>query len=514
MFERRERRGDSPRRLTETVIRGAGYAAIGYGLTQFLTFVSYLVLAHVVTPSEFGVFAAGSIFVGLTGLFVGSGMIAALIQRRDRLEEATNTALISTVSAGIALSVLALVVAPIVGHLFRSDQVGAVAAVLSGVLLLDATTIVPEALMQRRFSFLRRMVVQPLGVSVFGVTAVAAAANGAGVWGLVVGTYASKVVQAIASWALVRWRPQPRLASFAMWRELAGYGRHVVTGELLRRVEAQIPTVLLGRFVSTASLGEFQYALRVAAMPFGALVDIVAYVLLPAFARISHDQARLRGAFLRALRWVCVIAFPMSFILVPLGEPLVVLLFGEPWRQAGVAVMAMFALSAGHAFDSLASEVWKASGRPHMLPRLHLVSALLSATFMVLLIPFELVGVAIAVSISSIGVATYAILSVRKTLDLALARMLAEIWPPAIASGLMVAVVYPLEQMAASSERGTAAGLGLLVGEAAVGAAVYLAVLCVVARDRARDLHAVVRVVARRLHPPGSQPHSEAGPRR
>jgi PST family polysaccharide transporter len=456
MSERRERRGDAPRRLTETVIRGAGYAAIGYALTQFLTFISYLVLAHVVSPSEFGVFAAGSIFVGLTGLFVGSGMMAALIQRRDRLDEATNTALIS-VSAGTALSVLALAVAPVVGHLFRSNQIGAVAAVLSGVLLLDATTIVPEALMQRRFSFLRRMVVQPLGVAVFGVTAVAAAANGAGVWGLVVGMYASRVVQAIAAWALVRWRPQPRLASFAMWRELAGYGRHVVTGELLRRVEVQIPTVVLGRFVSTASLGQFQYAFRVAAMPLGALVDIVAYVLLPAFARISHDQERLRAAFLRALRWVCVIAFPMSFILVPLGEPLVVLLFGEPWRQAGVAVMAMFALSAGRAFDSLASEVWKASGRPHMLPRLHLVSVLLSATFMVLLMPFELVGVAIAVSISSIGVATYAIISVRTALDLALARMLAEIWPPVVASGLMVAVVYPLEQIAASGERGTAA---------------------------------------------------------
>ena len=68
----------------------------------------------------------------------------------------------------------------------------------------------------------------------------------------------------------------------------------------------------------------------------------------------------LAAAVLTALRWMAVIAFPTSLILLALGEPLTVLVFGAQWRPAGRAVAAMFAFSAGSVLASLASETWKA----------------------------------------------------------------------------------------------------------------------------------------------------------
>ena len=73
--------------LTGTVVRGTALAGIGYALSQILTLASYLVLARLVTPSEFGLFTAGLVMVGLARLYTESGMLAALVYRRDRLEE-------------------------------------------------------------------------------------------------------------------------------------------------------------------------------------------------------------------------------------------------------------------------------------------------------------------------------------------------------------------------------------------------------------------------------------------
>ena len=35
-------------------------------------------------------------------------------------------------------------------------------------------------------------------------------------------------------------------------------------------------------------------------------------VLMPALARISHDEKRFRAAVLRALHWICIVACPLS----------------------------------------------------------------------------------------------------------------------------------------------------------------------------------------------------------
>jgi O-antigen/teichoic acid export membrane protein len=87
--------------LGETVVRGISIAGGGYALSQAVTLGFYLALARLATPEDFGLYAAASVVLGVGFLFTDSGMLAALIHRRDRIEEAANTALISTVLAGI-----------------------------------------------------------------------------------------------------------------------------------------------------------------------------------------------------------------------------------------------------------------------------------------------------------------------------------------------------------------------------------------------------------------------------
>ena len=226
-------------------------------------------LARLVTPVELGQFAAGSILVGIGLLFADSGMMAAVIHRRDRLEEAASTAVVATVVAGILLALAALAASPLIGLFFDSATVAAVAAAMAGVLLLQSARTVPHALLQRRFSFLRRLVVEPVSAVAFSVAAIVATSAGLGVWGLVVGQYAAVMTDLVLSWVLVRWRPNLRLVSVATWRELIGYARHVVASSAVRLIGDRIPIAVAGGFVGTAALGQFQYAHRIVVTPTG-----------------------------------------------------------------------------------------------------------------------------------------------------------------------------------------------------------------------------------------------------
>ena len=491
---------ERPPGLAGVVLRGVGFAGAGYGSSQVLTFATYLALAKLITPGAFGMFAAGSIVAGVGTIVGESGMLAALIHRRDRLDEALNSALLATAAGGILLTILGLATSPLVGLYFHSNTARDVAAVMAATMFLRLIALVPDAQLQRRFSFFRRVIIDPLSVVAFAAGAVTAGAYGLGVWSLVIGTYAAALVNVVAAWALAGWRPHPSRASVAMWRELARYGRSVVGAEFIRRVTMEIPVIALGRFSGAGALGQFTYSFRVATQPLRALVNVGGYVLLPAFSRIAPERERFQMAVLRALRWVSATSFPVGMLLVPLGTPAVVLLFGETWRDAGYGAMALAGYCAALSLDSLASEAWKAYGRPDMLPRMHGLSFVLTVICVGALVTFGLVGVTIGMSVSAIGVAAYAIWGMSKALGISISSLEREIWPAALASVLMGGGLFLLEHFIVEADRhGTVVGLFLVAGEAVLGLVVYLLLLSVLAPATTRELAAGSRRLSARL---------------
>lgn len=492
--------------FTGTVLRGAGFSGAGYVLGQALTLGFYLVLARLATPTDFGQLAAGMILVGIGLIFTQTGTLAAVIQRRDRVDEAAATAAVSSVAAGLTFSLLALAASPLVGLLF-SSEVGAVAAAVSGLLFLRSLTSVPSALLQRRFSFLRRLVVEPATTIAFGVVAIIGTSSGMGVWGLVLGHYAGAVVEVSLSWGLVRWRPDLRLVSFSMWRELISYGRHVVAGNAVLRAGAEIPTALLAGFTGLAALGQYRYATRIATMPFAVLLSAASYVLFPAFARIAEEPERYRAAVRRSLRWMAVVGMPLGLILLPLGEPIATLVFGEVWRDAGFAAMALCLLPAGRALISVCSETLKADGRPQIVTRMHLVEVLVSIVAMALLLPFGLVGVAAGISVGAAAGCAYALRGLARSMALDLRAIVRDVMPPTAAAVTMAAVLTPLEQLVFdAAARDIAPGLALLTAEAMIGGAIYVVALRILAPDALGEMRRTVRSIR------FSEPTPEASP--
>jgi O-antigen/teichoic acid export membrane protein len=460
--------------LAGTVMRGVTVAGGGYALTQILTGVAYLVLARLATPTEFGQLTAGTILVGLAGLFTESGMASALVYRRDRIEEAAATGTVSTILGGIAFSLISLALAPVIGALFHSSTVTGVAAAASGLAFLHTSAVVADALMQRRFSFVRRTIVEPVAIVAFGVTAVVLTANGLGVWGLVIGQYAGALVETTLSWILARWRPNLRLASFAMWRELISYGRHTIVATGIIRVGEKVPVFLLGRYTGTSALGQFQYGTRVATLPLSMIMAASSYVLFPAFARIATERERFHAGVQRALRWMAVLATFGGMILIPLGKPLVVLAFGSVWAAAGDAVTALAFFVVARAVSSLLVETLKAHGRPDIVVRMNALELAIDTVAMVALLSFGLVGVCIGLTIGAVVRSAYALHRVDRVVGLRLRDMLKAIGPPLIAGLVMVAVLLPLETLVIqAADHGTFVGLILVALEGMGGIAIY-----------------------------------------
>jgi O-antigen/teichoic acid export membrane protein len=462
---------------------------LGNLLTQVLTFASYVVLARLASPEVFGTLAAGWTIVGASSFLVESGMGSALIQRQDRLEEAAATATVATFGAGIGLALLALVLSPVVGLFFHSHEVGLVAAALSGMLFMNAATVVPDALLRRRFSFLRRGVVDPIDAVSYGIVGATLLALGLGVWGLVIATYVSGLVRITAVWLFIRWVPNLRLVSFAMWRDLARFGRHIVASELLGQVRGIANTALLGRFLGLAPLGEYRFGWRMATQAAIPVTTAGAYVLFPAYARIADDSERFRDGFLRSLRLVSAFALPVSFALVALGPQIAVAFLGDQWRPAGDVLAALAGVTAMFPLIILANEVFKAANRPHLVARVSLALTIGMVAATIALLPLGVTAVAGGISLAYLLTGVYALGKVARVFALPLKTLGAELSRPALASAAMAGVLALFAAFVVHVDGEPASvRLGWLTAEVCLGILVYGLVLRILAPSTVREL--------------------------
>jgi PST family polysaccharide transporter len=486
---------EGPSRLTTAVIRGAGVTGAGVLLTQVVTIVSYAVLGRLAGPAVFGAFAAAWTLVGFSTIFVESGMSAALIQRKDRLDEAAATAVVSTFAAGLGLSALALVLSPVLGLYFGSREIGVIAAGLSGLLFLHAAAVVPNALLRRRFSVIRFGVIDPINALVYGVVAAVTLAAGWGVWGLVIATYASALLRASIAWLLAGWLPDLRAASFAMWRELARYARSIVASEFLNQVSGIANTLLVGRFLGLAPLGGYRFGWRMATQA-AILTGSAAYPVFPAFARIADEPDRFRASFLRAIRLMAVLAIPAGVALIPLAEQLAVVLLGERWRSTGHVLAALAGVTVCLPLLTLAAEVFKAANRPHLVARVSLFLTVGSLAFMAAGLPFGVAGVAGGVSLAYALASVVALRGVGRVLVLPLRRIVAELVRPSLASvGMLLALTAFVEFVARVDNEPTGIRLAWLAAEILFAALSYGLILAVIAPSAVAELKLALRTL-------------------
>ena len=471
--------------LSGSVGRMARASALAQLFGELVSFVQTIALARLLTPTDIGIFAAGTVLTTLFTNFVEGGLRAGLVQRQGDTADADETVFWVTLMAGAAASLGSLAAAPVIGIIFNSRAAGLVAAATAGVLLIHSLTNVPESVLQRELSVKRRLIVGPAIAVSYAVVAVGLAALGWGVWSMVAGTYASYIAWVVSLWMITSWRPRRGHASFAMWRELARFGFPLLLGSIGFRLRTAGETLVVGRGLSTSALGFFRYGQRIARIPQSGIIEVGATTLFPAFARIVGDRERFAAAYLRALHWSMVGGAAGTGLMIAAGEPAVVVLFGEKWRGAGVALVAMSGLNIGTAMSCAPQDAIKAYGRTRLINWFTLADLFLGLAFLLVLIrPFGFVGASLYISLTSLVTAAIMLGLAQLVVTVPLRRVLAVLATPMPSLLVATGATWWLEHdLLRSDTRGPILAVALLAVDALVFCLVYLAVLTVFARS-------------------------------
>ncbi len=328
-----QRRGRTSRAVLASYV--AQFAGAG------LSVATRLVLARLIVPDEWGLFAEAIAVLGIAGVI----RIAAMDQQLVRSDDPPwGAALLLQLLNGSVIYLGLIAGADLFS--FFSPELPVVLRFVALAGFIHALAFVPESFMYRNLLLARGLPAVLGSALTNAATSMLLAWQGWGVWSLVGGLIASQLVSAICLWWLfgpsipLRCTLQGGLLLFVQ-------GRYLLLLALLTAAASQANVSILGILLSPEEVGLYSMAFSLVGWPLRLLEQAFHNVAYPAFAQLRHDRPALGRRFLSITQLVTAVETPVFIALFFSADAVVPFVLGDRWVLAApfVRFLALWAIS-------------------------------------------------------------------------------------------------------------------------------------------------------------------------
>lgn len=363
--------------LKHRTIKGMSWSAADAFLGQGVTFLFGIVLANILSPQEYGLIGIVTIFTTiLTGL-VDSGLSNALIRKADASNADFDTLFIANISISVFLYLVLYFCSPLIALFFSKPELTSLLRVMGVILLIQAFSIVQVTILSKNIDFRTKTKASLVSAIISGIVGICMAFSGLGVWSLVGLNIVKQLFYSICLWRFNKWRPSfmfSRNSFFYMW----GFGSKLMLSGLLNNIWNQLYQVVVAKFYSPSTLGQYSRAKEYSNIFSSNLTLIVQRVTYPVLSEIQDDGKRLVSAYRKIIK---ITMFVTAICMIPLGaisEPLIYCLIGRQWYQATTFLPLICLTMSLYPLHSINLNMLQVQGRSDILLILEIVKKIIA----------------------------------------------------------------------------------------------------------------------------------------
>ena len=358
--------GEGFARLARRAAGGAFWVLVAYAAGRMLGFGTNIVLARLLTPTDFGLVSFAMILIGAFLLLQDLGVGPALVYSRRDISAVGGTALTLNLVTAVGLFLLTLLGSSLYAAFGQSETIAIIVVCLAFGLVITAAGSVQSALLTKELAFRQKLIPDVLPLIASGCVSIGMALGGAGVWSLVLGYLAKNLTTTVLLWCLSSMRPRLTF-DWAIARELLGYGRHVSLSAVVGFAVMNIDYLIIGRSLGAGPLGLYTLAFMIGTLPSTLIGQQIATAIFPAYARIRHslsDLQRLFGTVFAASSALSIALGAAVFV----GAPTIVgPVLGTKWLGIAGALQILAIFGTLRAIEFTFSPLYRAIGRPEIM---------------------------------------------------------------------------------------------------------------------------------------------------
>jgi O-antigen/teichoic acid export membrane protein len=447
--------------------RGLTWSLLGNLSAKLGSFAVGLVLARLLSPADFGVFAIA--FAAMTfALMVNDvGIISACVQWRGKLEDMAPTGATIAVLSSLLVYGLIWVSAPAFATLSGTSDATPVVRLLTLIIVADGITAVRTADLLRRFEQDRLIKTHLIGTLANAAVALPLGFAGAGAYSIASGQLIAWIVGDVLVFKMAR-LPVKFGLDMEIAKKLLKFGLPLAASLGIESVLLNADFVIVGHVLGAVALGYYLLAFNISSWVPGLIGTAVRYVSVPSFSRLAEQgREALALGVRRSVPVLMQAILPVAVVMATLAPQLVNVLYGDKWGPSAIALSYLTVLMIVRMLTSLASDIVTSTGFTR-------AAMWLTAGWAVVLVPALWIGThldgirgtAIAHGVVAVFVALpLAVLALRQA-GVSLLPTLPALVRPAVAAAISAAVTMLINSLLSANslvELLVAGGAGMIV---------------------------------------------------
>jgi PST family polysaccharide transporter len=324
--------------LKKKSLKGMSALFVRQVLVKVIFFAGNIILARLLAPQIFGIYAIVQFVVQFFSTFGDVGIGAALIQKKGELsqEELSTTFWLQQMLVWLVVGVV-LLVAPLALKVYPTlPPVGVwLIRAMAVSFLFSSLKTIPAILMERNIDFKQIAWVDITENLAFQVVAVSCAYLGYGAWSFVAAAITRAFLGAVIIYALSLWRPSFHYR-FESVKGLVRFGLPYQGNQLLNFLKDSVTPLFVGAYAGAAAVGYVNWAKNLAFAPL-MVSETFGRVAFPAFSKLQDDKDLMARTVERSIRMMTLVMFPIAALMAALGPEITRLVFTDKWMPGIMA---------------------------------------------------------------------------------------------------------------------------------------------------------------------------------
>ena len=427
--------------LKDKTAKGLFWGGVSNGIQQLLNLLFGIFLARLLTPADYGMVGMLTIFSALASILQEGGFISALTNRKNTEHKDYNAVFWFSLLMGISLYLLLYISAPLIADFYAQPELTNLARLSFLGFLISSTNVAPRAFLFKHLRTKENAIISFLSLTISGIVGITLAANGFAYWGIAIQSIAYTLSTTIFSYYFSGWCPTWKI-DFTPIKEMIGYSSKLMVTHTFHIINANLFSVLLGKFYSEKEVGYFNQANKWNTMGYTTINGMITSVAQPVFASISEDKDYQLKALRKMLRFTAFVSFPAMFGLSLTAPELITLAITDKWLPSALFMQILCIGGAFLPLSNLFSQLLLSRGHSSTYMWCTIALSILQLATAYIAYPYGIQTMLLAFIIINTGWIVVWLHFVHREIGLTFFSFLKDICPYLLLSGVLVILAH------------------------------------------------------------------------
>lgn len=390
-----------PQSVKSQLLNGVVWNFVEKLLIRGASFVIGIILARLLSPSDYGLIGMLAVFIAISNVFIEGGFAKALIQRQNCQDIDYSTAFVANVVMAICIYGVLYLSSPWIADFYDEPILTDLTRILGLNFVLGSFNIVQRARLMANVDFKSLAKINVASTIISGGIGITAAYLGFGVWALVGQSISSTIVLMVLFPFYSKWRPSMNFSKVS-FNHLFGFGSKLMITGVVSTIINNISTLCIGRYYKSHQLGYYTRASGFSELISFTVFEVLGNVTFPVLSGLQNERERLLQVYKKSLFFTAMIMFPIMVLTTLLAKPIILFLLTEKWGPCVVLMQWLLLARMFLPVSAINMNVLNALGRSDLYMKLDFAKIPLDIIILLVTIPIGVEAITIGCFVNSI----------------------------------------------------------------------------------------------------------------